>query len=304
MDAISRAIGSAKVGFQDMMTILLDEPLKNHTSFKIGGPVRAMLFPKDLISFTGLCKLLNEYEITPLILGCGTNLLAGDGKHDIVVVKSTESKNIAQSGETEILAEAGAMMSKLAVFASKLGLSGLEFAHGIPGTVGGAVVMNAGAYSGEMKDIVHSTTAYNAKTGEYALTAGEHEFAYRQSRFSNTDNVVLSTKIRLKKGDEECVKRKMDELNARRHQSQPLDMPSAGSTFKRPESGYAAALIEEAGLKGYKIGGAQVSEKHAGFIINRSDATFKDVMSLIEYVQATVQKRFGIELEPEVKIII
>jgi len=303
MDAISRAIESAKAGFQNMMPILLDEPLKNYTSFKIGGPVRAMFFPKDLVSFTGLCKLLYEYEITPLILGCGTNLLAGDGTHDIVVVKSTGSKNIVQSGETEILAEAGAMMSKLAVFASRLGLSGLEFAHGIPGTAGGAVVMNAGAYGGEMKDIVYSTTAYNAKTGDYECSAGEHEFAYRHSRFLNTDDIVLSTKIRLKKGDKECIKKQMDELSARRHQSQPLDMPSAGSTFKRPLSGYAAALIEEAGLKGYTIGGAQVSEKHAGFIVNRSDATFEDVMSLIEHVQVTVQMRFGIELEPEVKII-
>ena len=303
MDAISRAIGGAKAGFQNLMPILLDEPFKNHTSFKIGGPVRAMFFPKDLISFTGLCKLLHEYEITPFILGCGTNLLAGDGKHDIVVVKTTGNKNIVQSGETELLAEAGAMISKLAVFASKLGLSGLEFAHGIPGTVGGAVVMNAGAYGGEMKDIVHSTTVYNIKTGDYAITAGEHEFAYRHSRFSNTDDIVLSTKIKLIKGDRESIKQKMDELSARRHQSQPLDMPSAGSTFKRPADGYAAALIEEAGLKGYKFGGAQVSEKHAGFIINRSDATFNDVMSLIEHVQKTVQMRFCIDLEPEIKII-
>ena len=325
MDAISRAI-AAVTDKQPGTEVRLDEPMKNHTSFKIGGPVRVMFFPGDAACLIGICGILGEYGVTPFFMGNGTNILAGDTALDIVVVNTIRLNNIELTGadslelnaknlnlniknsasknHTMITAEAGALLSKIADFACRQGLTGFEFAHGIPGTFGGAVIMNAGAYDGEMKDVVFSTTAYNAKTGIHTVTNEEHCFSYRHSRFSNTDDVILSSAVRLQKGDRKDIKEKMDELAARRQKSQPLDMPSAGSTFKRPKDGYAAALIEQACLNGFAVGGAAVSEKHAGFIINRGGATFKDVMTVIEHVREVVFKRFGIELELEVKILL
>ena len=277
--------------------------MKNHTSFKIGGPARVMFFPENPEDLTQLCDLLHKHGIQPLIMGNGTNLLANDRPLDIAVVKTTGLRSIERIVEDEISAGAGALLSKLAVFAYECGLTGLEFAHGIPGTLGGAVIMNAGAYGGEIKDVVRKTTIYNAKTGKCSITGAEHGFSYRHSRLSDTGETVLSSMIRLEKAEREEIKAKMDELSIRRRESQPLDLPSAGSTFKRPREGYAAALIEQAGLKGYTVGGAQVSEKHSGFIVNRGGASFSDVMAVIEHVRGTVLDRFGIELEPEVRII-
>ena len=302
MDDLSRAIDAVRRNLPKAL-FELDEPLKNHTTFKIGGPVRAMFYPEEKECLAEMCKILSEYEITPFIMGNGSNILASDKELDIIVINATRINGMQMTGETEIKVEAGALLSKVAMFACEHELTGLEFAHGIPGTVGGGVMMNAGAYGGEMKDVVYSTTAYNAKTGEYTVTGAEHGFTYRHSIFSNIDDVVLSTVIRLQEGDREAVKQKMDKLNTRRHMSQPLDMHSAGSTFKRPKEGYAAALIEQAGLKGFMVGGAAVSEKHAGFIVNRGDATFSDVFAVIEHVQEAVLKQLGVQLELEVKVL-
>jgi len=288
----------------------LDEEMRNHTSFKIGGAVRIMFFPESTDHLSEIFSLLAENEVTPLIIGNGSNLLVSDESHDLVVINTLRLNNISLFDDKnndsqeycDIVTEAGALLSSVANFAYNNGLTGLEFAHGIPGTVGGAVVMNAGAYGSEMKDIIYSTTAYN-KAGEFVLTAADNEFSYRRSRFTDTNDIVLSSVLRLYSGDKENIKKKMDDLYTRRRESQPLDLPSGGSTFKRPKEGYAAALIEQAGLKGFTIGGAQVSEKHSGFIINKGNATFNDVIAVMEHVQETVYKKLGVQLEPEIKII-
>ena len=302
MDDISIAIEAVKNGLPQV-ECKLNEPLKNHTSFRVGGPVRVMFFPKKAEELAELCGILSRSDIKPLIIGNGTNLLADDGKTlEIAAVKTTGIAFIKQTGETEITAGAGASLSKLASFARDCGLSGLEFAHGIPGTLGGSVLMNAGAYGREMKDAVISTNAFDY-CSSYTLYSAEHRFEYRNSRFSETGEIILSSTVSLQKEDKEKITAKMDELQERRKESQPLDLPSAGSTFKRPKNRYAAELIDQAGLKGCSVGGAKVSEKHAGFIVNDGGATFADIMAVIEHIRATVFKMFGVELEPEVKII-
>jgi UDP-N-acetylmuramate dehydrogenase len=310
MDVISRAIDAVKSKNLNA-EIKLDEPMKNHTSFKIGGPVRVMLFPGDSGCLIELLDILGGHGVTPYIVGNGTNILAGDANINKIVINTKKLYNISSTAQDDstkqeyidLTVDAGALLSKTAVYALERGFTGLEFAHGIPGTLGGAVVMNAGAYDGEMANVVHSTTVYNAETGKYTLTGAEHEFSYRHSRFSNQQDVVISSVIRLKKGDKELIKRKMDDFNNRRQASQPLDLPSAGSTFKRPKEGYAAAYIEQAGLKGFAIGGAAVSELHAGFVVNRSNASFADTMAVIEHVKKTVLNQFNVELELEVKVL-
>jgi len=293
------------------MELLLNEPLKNHTTFKIGGTVSAMIFPESTTHAIELYDLLYEYGITPLIIGNGSNILASDNKLDLIVINTSKLKNISLIDSDELIskdfgavkADAGVLLSELAVFACENNLTGLEFAHGIPGTAGGAVVMNAGAYGGEMKDVVFETTAYAPKVGSFKLTAADNDFSYRHSRFSNSDDILLSVVFKLEKSNMNDIRSKMDDLSIRRRESQPLEFASGGSTFKRPKEGYSAALIEQAGLKGYKIGGAQVSEKHSGFIVNTGNATFSDVIAIIEHIKETVFKQTGIQLEPEVKII-
>ena len=280
-----------------------DEQMKDYTSFRIGGPVRVMFFPKCSAELTELCGLLRGYDITPFMLGKGTNLLALDKQLEMVVINTLGLNNIESSGDSGILAGAGASLKAVALFAYERGLAGLEFAFGIPGTIGGAVFMNAGAYESQMKDVVELTYAMNAETGVYVAEGAEQGFGYRRSRFMDTGDVVTAATLMLEKGDKDSIKAKMDDFAIRRRFSQPLDMPSAGSVFKRPKEGYAGAFIEQAGLKGFAIGGAQVSEKHAGFIINRGDATFSDVMSLIDHVRNEVFKQFSVELELEIKIV-
>ena len=281
----------------------LGEPMKNHTSFGIGGPVRAMFFPATAQEFSELFALLRKYGITPLIIGNGTNLLVEDPPLDIIAIKTAKLDGITHSGGSDIIAECGALLSGLAVFACGLGLSGLEFAHGIPGTLGGAVSMNAGAYGAEIKDVVIRTEAISPEQSVFTVSGEEHQFSYRKSRFSDGGHVILSSLLRLQAGDRISISAKMDELRSRRQNSQPLNQLSAGSTFKRPSRGYAAELIEKSGLKGFTIGRAQVSEKHAGFIINLGGASFSDVIAVIEHVQKTVLAAHGIDLEPEVKIV-
>jgi UDP-N-acetylmuramate dehydrogenase len=292
--------------------VKFDEPIKDYTTFKIGGSVSVMVFPDSSACLIDICRILCEHGIIPLVIGNGSNILFNDNHLDIVVVNTSKLNGISILGDKDsdsrdycdIEAEAGALLSDIAAFALDKGLTGFEFAHGIPGTLGGAVMMNAGAYGGEMKDVVYSTTAYSSKDGRYSLTAADNDFSYRKSRFSDTGDIILSAIIRLKKGDRAAIKNTMDELCDRRQKSQPLDFLSGGSTFKRPKEGcYAASLIEQAGLKGFTVGDAGVSEKHTGFVINKGDATFADVMTVIEHVQNTVFNQSGIKLIPEIKII-
>lgn len=280
-----------------------DEPMAKHTSFRIGGPARRMAFPKTREQLVVLAGLLQEAGIEPLLLGNGTNLLVADEGLDTVVVNtSAQLSRVEQTGECELTADAGVSLCQLALFAWKQGLAGLAFAHGIPGTLGGGVVMNAGAYGGELKDVIADVTALYPD-GVRTLTADEMGFSYRHSAFSSGEGIVLGAKLKLEPGDPNAIKAKMDELMARRKASQPLEFPSAGSTFKRPPGHYAGPLIESCGLKGARIGGAEVSCKHAGFVVNAGGATCADVLALMEKVQKTVFDTYGVLLEPEVKIV-
>lgn len=280
-----------------------DEPMAKHTSFRIGGPARRMAFPKTREQLVVLAGLLQEAGIEPLLLGNGTNLLVADEGLDTVVINtSAQLSRVEQTGECELTADAGVSLCQLALFAWKQGLAGLAFAHGIPGTLGGGVVMNAGAYGGELKDVIADVTALYPD-GVRTLTADEMGFSYRHSAFSSGEGIVLGAKLKLEPGDPNAIKAKMDELMARRKASQPLEFPSAGSTFKRPPGHYAGPLIESCGLKGARIGGAEVSCKHAGFVVNAGGATCADVLALMEKVQKTVFNTYGVLLEPEVKIV-
>lgn len=284
------------------LAVECDVPMQRHTSFRIGGPARRMAFPVNREQLVILLGLAQECGIKPFILGKGTNLLVADEGLDTLVIKTEQMNAIRQLDDVTLEADAGISLARLAVFAQQNGLAGLEFAHGIPGSLGGAVYMNAGAYGGEMKQVVIEVAAL-FEDGVRYLTAEEAQFAYRHSVFSNADAVVLGAKLRLEKGDSAEIRARMDDLMARRKQSQPLEYPSAGSTFKRPTGYFAGTLIEQTGLKGLTVGGAQVSEKHAGFVINIGGATCADVTELIAQVQQRVLDAHGVQLEPEVKII-
>ena len=284
------------------LAVECDVPMQRHTSFRIGGPARRMAFPVNREQLVILLGLAQECGIKPFILGKGTNLLVADEGLDTLIIKTEQMNAIRQLDDVTLEADAGISLARLAVFAQQNGLAGLEFAHGIPGSLGGAVFMNAGAYGGEMKQVVIEVAAL-FEDGVRYLTAEEAQFAYRHSVFSNADAVVLGAKLRLEKGDNAEIRARMDDLMARRKQSQPLEYPSAGSTFKRPTGYFAGTLIEQTGLKGLTVGGAQVSEKHAGFVINIGGATCADVTELIAQVQQRVLDAHGVQLEPEVKII-
>ena len=286
------------------LTILENEPMKAHCSFRIGGPVRAMAQPTSTEEAAAVCRALRAFDVAPLIIGNGTNLLVTDDPLDRIAVQFGEKmSNIERVGEDSLRAQCGVTLARLASTAQSFGLGGMEFAHGIPGSLGGGVSMDAGAYGGEMKDVVVSTRCLTPEGELREIVGDAHDFRYRHSVFSDTDSIILDSTVKLVPGDREEIFARMMELREKRRNSQPLDMPSAGSTFKRPVGGYAAALIDQAGLKGYAIGGAQVSEKHAGFVINRGGATFDDVMRLIDHIRETVFQTSGITLETEVKII-
>lgn len=285
------------------LKVLKEESMSRHTTFRVGGPARRMAFP---VGEAELVRLLELAETArPLVIGNGSNLLAADEGLDRLVVNTSAMTHISVGEDPMTLtAEAGVPLARLAVFACERGLTGLEFAHGIPGTVGGAVCMNAGAYGGEMKQVVEQVKVFFPGEGVRTLTGEEMDFSYRHSLLSDhPDAVVLSAVFRLTPGDETAVRETMRDLMARRKASQPLEYPSAGSTFKRPEGYFAGTLIDQCGLKGFTVGGAQVSEKHAGFVINRGGATFADVMGVIRGVQERVLTEQGVRLEPEVKII-
>ena len=283
------------------LTIREREPMARHCSFRIGGPCDAMLFPSSIEEIETAARLLSDAGEAPLVIGNGTNLLVTDAPLHRIVMRMGESFSRADAEGDTLQAHSGITLAQLAVTAAARGLSGLEFAHGIPGTLGGAVGMNAGAYGGEMKDVVVSVTYLDPQLR--LCETDDPQLSYRRSRFSDTKDILLAASVRLHADDPEAIRERMRALLERRRASQPLELPSAGSTFKRPAGGYAAALIDQAGLKGYTVGGAQVSQKHAGFVINRGGATFDDVLRLIGHIQKEVLRTSGIELEPEVKII-
>lgn len=282
-----------------------DEPMAKHISFRVGGAAKRMAFPKNAEQVVLLMSFAEEAGARPLVIGNGTNLLAPDeGLDRLVVNMAGEFASVKMTGECELTATAGVSLARLAMFACEQSLTGLEFAHGIPGTLGGAVVMNAGAYGGEMKDVIQSVTLLDGARGIVTLSVDEMQFSYRRSILSDhPEYVVLSAAFRLQKGDQGTISAKMHELMEKRKASQPLEYPSAGSTFKRPTGYYAGPLIEGCGLKGCRVGGAEVSQKHAGFVINVGGATCADVLALIEKVQKTVCDAHGVMLEPEVKIV-
>ena len=282
--------------------VTLGEPMSRHTTFKIGGPVSALVEPKSIGAFVWLLRELNAREIPYFLLGNGSNLLVSDGGHEAVALSTARLDTLRFSGDS-VICGAGVTLSRVAAGARDQGLTGMEFAHGIPGSVGGAVYMNAGAYGGEMRDIVESVTFVDTRGLVRVLPGEECGFGYRTSVFQK-GGAILSVILRLRPGDPRKIRETMEDLSARRREKQPLNYPSAGSTFKRPEGGYASKLIDEAGLKGLRVGDAQVSEKHAGFIVNLGNATFSDVYTLMSQVTERVYERFGVRLEPEVKIVL
>lgn len=285
------------------LTILEEEPLSRHTSFRIGGPAALFVKPADEDQLAQVLRFAASHDITPRMLGAGTNVLAPDeGLRALVVCTKDALLGLSDLGDGMIEAYAGETLSKTAVFAKNLGLTGLEFAHGIPGTVGGGIYMNAGAYGGEMKQVSVQTTVLTMDGEEKTVSGEAQGFAYRTSAFEKMDAIIVKTRLQLALGDKAEISAKMQELIEKRRASQPLELPSAGSTFKRPEGAFAGALIQEAGLKGTRVGGAQVSEKHAGFVVNTADATADDVKKLIALVQKRVFEMSGFTLQPEVRI--
>ena len=284
------------------LELLEEEPLSRHTSFRIGGPARLMARVRTQEEFATALRAAAELNIVPFVLGNGTNVLASDGELDrFVILTAGGLDTLERQGETDIICGAGVSLARLATFAMEQGLTGLEFAHGIPGTLGGGMAMNAGAYGGELRDVAMSSD-YLTLAGEAGTLVGEEQqLSYRHSAYSNGDKFVTSARLRLIPGDREQIRARMEELAQKRRNSQPLEYPSAGSTFKRPVGGYAAALIDQCGLKGLRVGGAQVSEKHAGFVINVGGATCRDVLELTDQIRETVLRQTGITLELEIR---
>lgn len=289
----------------DKKDILLDEPMKNHTSFRVGGPAEVFLTCKNEEVLSKVLSFLSNDKVKHLLIGNGSNLLFTDNGYKGVIVKlAGDFEAIEKIGKSEIKAGSAALLSKVGAFALTNSLAGMEFASGIPGSLGGATFMNAGAYGGEMKDIIKEVRVMKKDGSEiYIRTADNLDLSYRHSALQDDEEIVLSVNMELTCDDEVSIKARMDELAEKRRTKQPVNLPSAGSFFKRPVGGYAAALIEEAGLKGYSVGGASVSSKHSGFVVNDGGATFSDIMKLMKHVQKTVNEKFGIMLEPEVRII-
>lgn len=285
------------------MELAMEEPMAKHTSFRIGGPVEVMAFPKNTEELAKLMKTSILLHVTPAILGAGTNILAPDeGIRGLVICLKDCMDGMEQLDDTHIRVAAGVTMTRAAVYVASLGLGGLEFAHGIPGTVGGGVYMNAGAYGGEICQVCESVEVMDRQGNISTMDGCGLGFSYRHSIFEDSDRIVLSAVFRLTPTDTDQIREKMADLMNRRKASQPLNLPSAGSAFKRPAGGYAAALIDQAGLKGFCVGGAGVSEKHAGFVVNHGSATAADVKEVLRQVSDRVFEASGIRLVPEVRI--
>ena len=285
------------------ITLCFNEPMAKRTSFRIGGGAEVMAFPKNADELSRILKASALLDCMPAILGAGTNVLAPDeGVPGLVICLKDCLDGVEQAGENRIRVMAGVTMTRAAVFAANLGLSGLEFAHGIPGTVGGGVYMNAGAYGGEICQVCKSVDVMDFSGELRRFSAEEMEFSYRHSILEENPGIVVAAEFDLISAPAEQIRAKMKELMGKRSASQPLDLPSAGSAFKRPAAGYAAALIDQAGLKGYSVGGAAISTKHAGFAVNLGGATASDVKTLLTNVSDIVFEKSGIRLEPEVRI--
>lgn len=301
MSALTSLIEEIRVSLP-FLQLRENEILSEHCSFRIGGACAAFAEPSSDEEISELCRILREHGEVPVLMGNGSNLLITDEYLDRIVLHLGNGfSQIERRGDTVFYAQSGATLYKISMAAAAASLTGLEFAHGIPGTLGGAIVMNAGAYGGEMTQVIHSIRYLSEDLR--ILETEDGQFAYRHSRFSDTEDIVLGAELQLSKGNEAAIREQMRTLMEKRQASQPLNMPSAGSTFKRPVGGYAAALIDQAGLKGFRIGGAQVSEKHAGFVVNTGGARFEDVLRLMDEVAERVYSYSGIQLEPEVKII-
>ena len=283
--------------------ICFEEPLSKHTSFRIGGPAEAMAFPKDREELAELLKKSCLWDRKPVILGAGTNVLAPDeGMKGLIICLKDCLVGMERVDGTSIRVMAGVTMARAAVFAASQGLSGLEFAHGIPGTIGGGVYMNAGAYGGELGSLCREVELMDREGKTHVLTHEQMDFSYRHSCLEETDWIVVSALLSLVPGKEETIRARMKELQAKRLASQPLNYPSAGSAFKRPQGGYAAALIDQAGLKGFRVGDAAISEKHGGFAVNLGKATAEDMKTLLKEVSEKVEAQSGIHLEPEIRV--
>ncbi len=288
---------------RDENCIVRDALMKNYTTFRIGGPADLLIQPSSEEELIRIAAYLRQKDISAVVLGNGSNVLVKDGGIRGVVIKIGKNMgNIRTEGE-EITAEAGALLSAAALAAADGGLSGMEFAAGIPGSVGGAVFMNAGAYGGEMSQIIVSCRALMPDGALREFSKEELKLGYRTSVFSQNGGIVTSCRIKLQAGDRETIYGYMRELAGRRTEKQPLNLPSAGSTFKRPEGYFAGKLIQDSGCRGLRVGGARISQKHAGFVVNETDASAEDVIRLIRLVQMRVRDCFGVDLEPEVRII-
>lgn len=282
--------------------IFMEEPMKKHTTFRVGGPADVLVQP-DETALAAILALCRQYHVSYSFIGNGSNLLVGDKGIRGVVIEMTDPMGNIEVDGTKITAQAGAMLSKIANTAASNGLGGMEFAAGIPGSVGGAVVMNAGAYGGEMKDIIEKVYVLDENGAQLELDRDALDLGYRHSCIPEKKYIVTKVVLELVPRNEAEIRSEMKELNEKRAEKQPLQYPSAGSTFKRPEGYFAGKLIMDAGIRGYQVGGAQVSEKHCGFVINKGDATAADICQLMRDVSDKVQAQFGVVLEPEVKMI-
>lgn len=303
---IAKAIEMIRETVPDVR-VLKDEPMCRHTSFRIGGPAKALVLPADEAGLSAVLRAVTTTGAEHMIIGNGSNLLVADEGYPGIMIKlSGDFESLVRLPEDPCRIRAGAavLMSRTAAFLTENGLSGFEFASGIPGSIGGAVFMNAGAYGGEVKDVVRSVRVMDPDgTNVREISGEEMDFSYRHSRAQDEDMLILSAELELAQDDPAAIAERVADLSARRNAKQPVSYPSAGSTFKRPAGGYAAALIEQSGLKGFKVGGAEVSEKHSGFVINTGGATCEDVLAVMRHVREKVYADSGILLEPEVRLI-
>ena len=287
----------------DEERVLVDEPMKQHTTFRVGGNADYFVMPQNAEEVKNIVALCKEGEMPYYILGNGSNLLVGDKGYRGVIIQIYKAMNDIQIEGNRVKVQAGALLSRVGTATLEAELTGFEFAAGIPGTVGGAVFMNAGAYGGEMNDIIANATVLTQDGDIVTINKEDLELGYRTSVIAKKGYVVLEAEYQLQKGDKEAIRARMDELKVQRVTKQPLEYPSAGSTFKRPEGYFAGKLIQDAGLRGFQVGGAQVSEKHCGFVINKDQATAADILELMRLVSDKVMQEFGVKLEPEVRTL-
>ena len=300
---MDNAFENRLVGVVGADNMRVAEPMSMHTTFRVGGPADYFVTPDSAEAVQGVVSLCREADVPLYVMGCGSNLLVADeGLRGVVMRIGPKYSVVKVQEDGSVFAEAGATNAKVARAALDAGLAGFEFAAGIPGSIGGAAIMNAGAYGGELRDVATGVTCLRPNGAIEHLTADEADWSYRHSRMADDGSIVLSVDLQLKRDDPAAIEARMAELAQRRSDKQPLDLPSAGSTFKRPAGHFAGKLIQDAGMQGHTVGGAQVSTKHAGFVVNIGDATAADIMKVIEDVQAAVHAQFNVELEPEVRI--